>query len=171
MARSTSLTGAWRRSEVPRGADSGASTDVVLTEWADPQDTQEGAIMGTPAYMAPEMAGGKHDLVDARTDVYVLGAGLFELLTGRRPYQGPSAMDIVFAVLNSEPPRPRTLSPGVPPALDAVCVRAMARLRENRYATASELGQDVERWLDGEPVSAYPESLVRRWGRWLWGRG
>jgi tRNA A-37 threonylcarbamoyl transferase component Bud32 len=143
---------------------------VTLTEWVDPQITDPGSIMGTPAYMAPEMAEGRQDLVDARTDIYVLGAGLFEIVTGRPPYQGQSVEEMLRAIRNEEPPRARSISPLVPAALDAVCGRAMARRREDRYPTASELGQDVQRWLDGEPVSAYPESVLRRWGRWLWRR-
>ena len=91
-------------------------------------------------------------------------------MTGRPPYQGHSVVDILTAISTDEPPRARSISPLVPPALDAVCARAMARRREDRYPTASELGQDIQRWLDGEPVSAYPESLLRRWGRWLWAR-
>jgi serine/threonine protein kinase len=153
----------------PHATLEGEVTGVALSEWVDPQITDEGVIMGTPAYMAPEMAQGRQDLVDPRTDVYVLGAGLFEIVTGRPPYQGHSMRDILAAISTAEPPRARSISPLVSPALDAVCARAMARRREDRYPTASELGQDIQRWLDGEPVSAYPESLPRRWGRWLWG--
>jgi serine/threonine protein kinase len=151
------------------GRTEGELTGVSLT-WVDPLTTPEGALMGTPVYMAPEMAAGRQDLVDARTDIYVLGAGLFEILTGRLPYQGPDPTSVLHAIVTSEPPRARSVRPQVPPALDAVCARAMARRREDRYATASELGEDVERWLEGEPVAAYPESLLRRWARRLWGR-
>jgi serine/threonine protein kinase len=149
------------------GEEEGEVTGVALTEWVDASVTHEGTIMGTPAYMAPEQAEGRQDLVDARTDVYVLGAGLFQLMTGRPPYHGHSAYDTLAAIRSGEPLRARSISPRVSPALDAVCARAMARQPEARYPTASELGQDIQRWLDGEPVSAYPESLVRRWGRWL----
>jgi serine/threonine protein kinase len=154
----------------PHATQEGEVTGVTLTEWVDPQITHEGTIMGTPAYMAPEMAMGRTDLIDARTDIYVLGAGLFEIVTGRPPYQGQSVHDMLLAICTAESPRARSISPLVPRALDAVCARAMARRREDRYPTASELGRDIERWLDGEPVSAYPESLLRRWGRRWWGR-
>jgi serine/threonine protein kinase len=116
------------------------------------------------------MARGELDLVDARTDVYVLGAGLFELLTGQLPYERKTLIELLQLVRDSKQPRPRSVNPLVPPALDAICHRAMARLPENRYATVAELGQEVERWLAGEPVAAYPESLLRRWSRRLWGR-
>ena len=110
------------------------------------------------------------NLVDARTDVYVLGAGLFEIVTGRPPYEGQSITDILRAISEHAPPRARSVNPLVPPALDAVCARAMEKEQELRYQTASELGQDIQRWLDGMAVVAYPEPLLRRWGRWLWGR-
>lgn len=155
-----------------QGDQSGQASEVrkvVLGEWADPGLTAEGDIMGTPAYMAPEMVQGRHDLVDARTDVYVLGAGLFEVLTGQTPYQGQYVNQIFDAILTFEPPRPRSVNPSVPPPLNAICARAMARQREDRYLSAAELGQDVERWLNGEPVSVYPESFLKRWGRRLRG--
>jgi serine/threonine protein kinase len=151
-------------------AREGEVTSVVLTGQANLDNTREGVIMGTLGYMAPEMAMGRHDLVDARTDVYVLGAGLFELLTGRPPHEGSSDMQLLVAISQFEPSRPRSINPVVAPALDAICARAMSRRPGDRYATASELGRDVERWLAGEPVSAYPESLLRRLGRRVWGR-
>jgi serine/threonine protein kinase len=155
--------------QYPHEIEESAVTSVALTEWANPEATREGDIIGTPAYMAPEMVRGQHHLVDVRTDIYVLGAGLFELLTGRPPYQGQSASMMMAAIATSEPPRTRSISPGTPLALDAVCARAMARRREDRYATASELGKDVERWLNEEAVSAYSESILVRWVRRLWG--
>jgi tRNA A-37 threonylcarbamoyl transferase component Bud32 len=145
-----------------------ATPRVTLTEWADPQHTLQGTVIGTPAYMAPEMAQGHDDLVDARTDVYVLGAGLFELLTGRPPYLGQSPIDVVRAIVTSDPPRARSVNPSVPAALDAICARAMARQPEHRYPSASELGADVERWLGGESVSVHHESFLKRWWR-QWG--
>jgi serine/threonine protein kinase len=153
-----------------RGGQEGQETGVALTEWVDPLNTQVGQLMGTPGYMAPEMAEGLLELVDARTDIYVLGAGMFEILTGGPPHRGATIVEVLQAIRAETPPSPRSLNPRVPPDLEAICAKAMARRREDRYATASELGQDVEHWLNGEPVSVFPESFLTRLGRRLWGR-
>ena len=153
----------------PSGSIEGEVMGVALTEGANTYDTHEGSIMGTPAYMSPEMAEGNHALVDARTDIYVLGAGLFHLLTGRTRHHGRSMSETLASILHEPIPSIRSINATVPRELDAICARATAQRREDRYATASELGKDIERWLEGEPVSAYPESLLRRLGRSLWG--
>jgi WD40 repeat protein len=124
--------------------------------------------MGTPAYMAPEQAAGRQDLVDCRTDVYGLGAILYEILTGRPPFIGDDPREVLRQVREQEPPRTEAVCPGVPPALAAVCRRALARDPGKRYPSAAELGHEVQRWLADEPVAAYRESpaaRLRRWGR------
>src|SRR5262249_2742234 len=102
------------------------------------------------------------------SDVYSLGATLYALLTGRAPFEGADAGQILQQVQNGDFPRPRQAKPGTPPALEAVCLNAMALRPEGRYATALALAQDVEHWLADEPVSAYREPLparLKRWGR------
>jgi tetratricopeptide (TPR) repeat protein/tRNA A-37 threonylcarbamoyl transferase component Bud32 len=113
--------------------------------------TPAGAVVGTPGYMSPEQAAGRHDEVGPASDIYMLGGTLFTILTGRPPSRGES----------KEP-----LSRSVPPPLRAVCLKAMAARPADRYATATELGAEVERWLAGEPVRAYPERWPARAARW-----
>jgi WD40 repeat protein len=128
-----------------------------------------GDVLGTPAYMAPEQAVGQAARVDARTDVYGLGAILYEILTGRPPYQGADSADVLRQVREpTPPPPPRSVWPGVPPALEAVCRKALAREPEQRYDSAAEVAREVQHWLADEPVAAYPEpqsARLRRWGR------
>jgi serine/threonine protein kinase len=140
---------------------------VGLSERADVGATLSGAVMGTPAYMAPEQARGEAQQIDARTDVYVLGATLFEILTGKVPHAGQSTPELLVRIAHGESPRARAANPAVPPALDAVCARAMASAQADRYPSAAELGRDVERWLTGEAVSAYAEPWFRRLRRRL----
>jgi tetratricopeptide (TPR) repeat protein len=129
-------------------------------------ETLAGDVMGTPAYMPPEQAGG--DAVDARADVYALGAVLYHLLAGVAPYSGTSAMGIVDAVLNEAPVPLDERAPGAPPDLIAIVAKAMARRPEDRYATAGELARDLRRFQSGQLVGAHRYSsaqLVRRWLR------
>jgi eukaryotic-like serine/threonine-protein kinase len=117
--------------------------------------TQEGLAMGTPAYMAPEQARGDLDNVGERSDVYALGAVLYELLTGRPPYAGKSSRQIIEQVLTQEPVPVEAIESDAPPELAAICNRAMARDPAQRYATAKELAEEVTRFLSGSLVSAY----------------
>jgi serine/threonine protein kinase len=137
---------------------------VGISDWADTGVTQSGAIMGTPAYMSPEQARGLVDQIDARSDIYVLGAVLFEILTGQRPHRGHSPHETIRAILEGAVPRARSLVPSVSPVLDAICVKAMARAPGDRYAQVADLARDVACWLAGEAVSVYRESWFRRLG-------
>jgi tetratricopeptide (TPR) repeat protein len=116
--------------------------------------------------MAPEQAEGRPDRIDARTDVYGLGAVLYEVLTGRPPFAGPDTASVLRLVIHAAPARPRALVPDTPPALEAVCLKALAKGPAGRYATAGALADDVRRWLADEPVSAYREPFVARAARW-----
>jgi serine/threonine-protein kinase len=132
------------------------------------QPTLEGQVLGTPAFMPPEQAAGRGDQVDERADVYGLGAILYEVLTGQPPFAAATVQEVLRKVQREEPPRPRELWTSVPPALEAVCLRALAKMPADRYASARDLAQEVQRWLADEPVEAYPEpwtARVARWGR------
>jgi serine/threonine-protein kinase len=128
-------------------------------------ETQMGAVVGTPAFMPPEQAYGQQDQMGPASDVFALGATLYCLLTGKAPYGGYEAL-LQAAMVEYVPARQRNGS--VPAALAAVCDKAMAKQREDRYATARALAEEVQRWLADEPVQAYREPVVermRRWGR------
>jgi serine/threonine-protein kinase len=132
----------------------------------DPTATEPGAALGTPAYMSPEQAAGRPDLLGPRSDVYSLGATLYTLLTGRPPLTHADTGEVLRRAQRGEFPRPREVAPGVPAALEAVCLRAMALRPEGRYGSAQALAEDVERWLADEPVGAYREPLPARLARW-----
>jgi serine/threonine-protein kinase len=127
--------------------------------------TAAGQAVGTPAYMSPEQAAGRHDALGPRSDVYSLGATLFALLTGRAPLAGKDP-EALRKVERGDRPRPRQVRPDVPRPLEAVCLRAMARQPEDRYASALDLAADVERWLADEPVAAYRDPWAVRATRW-----
>ncbi len=127
-----------------------------------------GQIIGTPSYMAPEQAEGRPDQVDERTDVYGLGAILYEILTGRPPFVGPDTAEVLRKARTEPPPRPSALWKRVPRTLEAVCLRALARAPAARYASVGELAREVQNWLADEPVRAYrepPAARLRRWSR------
>jgi tetratricopeptide (TPR) repeat protein/tRNA A-37 threonylcarbamoyl transferase component Bud32 len=128
--------------------------------------TQQGQVLGTPAYMAPEQARGRPDLVDRRSDVYGLGAILYEVLTGMPPFDGADTPEVLKRVVQEPVVPPRQVVPATPPALEAVCLKALAKEPADRYVSAGELAGDVGRWLADEPVAAYPEPLRARLGRW-----
>ncbi len=150
--------------------------DVVEPDLAEPTlrpssasgvgETLPGSVVGTPQYMSPEQAAGRLDLLGPASDVYSLGATLYCLLTGKAPFRGDDLAAILRAVQSGEFPRPREATPWLDPALEAVCLRAMATRPEGRYATPLGLAEDVERWIADEPVSAYREPWSRRARRW-----
>jgi serine/threonine-protein kinase len=120
--------------------------------------TQSGAIVGTPSYMAPEQARADKQLTPA-ADVYSLGAILYETLTGRPPFQAATPLETLFLVLEQDPVPPRLLNPGVPRALELVCLKCRAKAPGRRYASAADLAADLQAYLNGEPVSAQASGL------------
>jgi serine/threonine-protein kinase len=128
--------------------------------------TQAGQALGTPAYMSPEQAAGRLDELSPATDVYGLGATLYAMLTGQAPFQGRQLSEVLARVQVGDFPPPRRVKRGVSPALEAVCLKAMALSPMDRYASPRALADDIEHWLADEPVSAYGEPGLARLSRW-----
>ncbi|MBC8868916.1 MAG: protein kinase [Planctomycetes bacterium] len=142
------------------------ASHIELTEVTDGEATREGQLVGTLPYMAPEQAKGQPEQIDARTDIYGLGATLFRILTGQRPHRGKGKEEICANIARQPTPRPRSVDPSIPKAMDAVCAKAMAEKRSDRYQSATELAIDVQRWMADEPVSVHPESWQEKFARW-----
>jgi serine/threonine-protein kinase len=156
----------WGLAKVLGRPDSDVAPPVVLDAETEREATVQGQVLGTPTFMAPEQADGRQDLIDARTDVYGLGAILYEILTAQPPFTGPDTPAVLRKVRTEPPVPPRQLRADVPLPLQAVCLKALAKRREDRYATAADLAADVQRWLADEPVTAFREPLTVRAGRW-----
>ncbi len=124
----------------------------------DSSISQSGWAIGTPSYMSPEQARGEVRVVDARSDVWGLGATLYDLLAGRPPFDGPTSLEILMQVIESDP----APTGAADPALEAVVMKCLAKERGRRYATAAELADDLDRWLGHVPVRAKPASKLGR---------
>jgi tetratricopeptide (TPR) repeat protein/predicted Ser/Thr protein kinase len=129
--------------------------------------TGSGFAVGTPSYMSPEQARGKAALIGPRSDVYALGAVLYEIAAGRPPFVGDDAAQVLMDVVHAEPVPPRRLDPAVPVELETVALKALEKDPARRYASAEDFAADLRRWLDGEPVLARPVGAVSRLARRL----
>lgn len=149
----------------PQLMDFGLAKDVEAGDRT--QLTQVGTTMGTPTYMPPEQAEGDLAGIDAQSDVYALGAVLYEMLTGRAPFDGPTTMVILMKVLEEDPPRPRVLNPRIHPDIETICLKAMAKEKSDRYASAAELREDIRRFKSGEAILASQPGQLRSLGRYV----
>jgi WD40 repeat protein len=147
---------------VPKVADFG------LAKWLsrDRSLTRSGVMMGTPSYIAPEQARAQQEQIGVRTDVYSLGAILYELLTGRPPFQGALPAATLLQVLSKEAVPVRRLQPEVPADLETICHKCLEKDPQRRYASARELAEDLRRFLEGRPIQARPVGAVERCWRW-----
>ena len=122
--------------------------------------TMTGMVMGTPAYMSPEQAQGEISRIDRRSDVYSLGAMLYELLSGQLPFAGATTVAMILQVIQQEPPPLRKVNAEIPIDLDTIVAKAMAKEIQRRYDTARALAEDLERFLNGEPILARKASIL-----------
>jgi len=152
----------------PRPHAEDATIDPMLrpASGSDLYATQAGLALGTLSYMSPEQAAGKHEQLGPASDIYSLGSTLYALLAGQSPYQGQDEAEILGKVQRCDYPPLRTVKPDAPPALAAICRKAMSPEPNQRYASALDLAADVEHWLADERVAAYAEPWTARAARW-----
>jgi eukaryotic-like serine/threonine-protein kinase len=129
--------------------------------------TRSGTVLGTPSYMAPEQAQGRTRELGPASDVYSLGAILYELLTGRPPFRGETPLDTVLQVIDQQPVPPRLMIPRLDADLEAICLKCLEKDPKLRYATADELANDLQRYLDGDTIQASTLNVLDRLSRML----
>lgn len=147
---------------IPKVADFGLAKVIDL----DSALTRTGAVMGTPEYMAPEQAAGWVSRVGPRTDVYALGVVLYELITGRTPFRGESAVATMELIRTEDPVPPHRLNPAVPRDLETICLKCMEKDPRHRYPSADDLAAELDRFTSGMPVRARPVGVIGRAWRW-----
>jgi serine/threonine-protein kinase len=164
----------WGLAKAGFTARNGEASDIEVTSdpslhpsgSSDGPITLTGAALGTPNFMSPEQAAGRIEEMGPPSDVYSLGATLYFLLTGRKPFDGTSSDEVLAQVKRGEFAPPSQVKAQTPRPLDAICRKAMAMQARDRYPTALDLAADIEHWLADEPVVAYPEPTLARMGRW-----
>jgi serine/threonine-protein kinase len=144
-------------------------TDFGLVKRLDVEQgqTQSGAVLGTPSYMAPEQASGRIHAIGPATDVYALGVLLYEMLTGRPPFRGEEKLGVLVQVVSEEPVAPSRRQPKVHRDLETICLKCLAKIPGKRYASALDLADDLQRFLGGEPIVARPVSRLERLVKWV----
>lgn len=148
---------------LPKISDFGLAREI---EHAESGLTSEGMVVGSPSYMPPEQARGEISSLSPRSDLYSLGAILYQLLTGRPPYLTDNPISTVLQVINSDPVQPRELQPGIPLDLETICCKALQKESSARYQSCQELAGDLQRFLNGEPILARPIGRVEKSWRW-----
>ena len=146
----------------PRITDFGLAKRIEKTSGL----TRTGAAMGTPAYMPPEQALGRWDTFGPASEVYSLGAILYEMLTGEPPFLGGTSFETLWQLKHLQPVSPRSRNPRVPVELDTICLKCLEKQPHNRYPTAHALAEELRRFLSQEPIEARPPSLSRKAWRW-----
>ncbi|HEY1068136.1 MAG TPA: protein kinase, partial [Pirellulales bacterium] len=146
----------------PQITDFGVAKEL----FGEPRGTTIGRVVGTPAYMPPEQAGGQKHLMGPASDVYSLGAMLYELLAGRPPFQAANALDVFTQIKSADPLPPTLFNPKTPPDLQTICLKCLAKEPRRRYATAKDLADDLRRFLAGEPILARPMRVWERAIQW-----
>jgi WD40 repeat protein len=147
----------------PKITDFGLAKQLITEQG----HTRTGDVVGTPSYMAPEQARGEGKNVGPAADIYALGAILYELLSGRPPFKGASAMDTMLQVLSGEPVAPSRLQPKVPRDLETICLKCLEKHPARRYPGAADLAEDLRRFVAGEPIRARPISAPERVFKWV----
>jgi serine/threonine-protein kinase len=157
----------WGLAKAVGRADPSVGEQTIAPSSSGSSETLPGSALGTPAYMSAEQASGDLDRLGPRSDVYSLGATLYCLLTAKPPFEGNDIGEVLRKAQRCEFAPPRRIDTTIDKALEAVCLKAMAREPEDRYASCRALAEDVERWMADEPVSAWAEPWSRTLLRWL----
>src|ERR1044072_8364260 len=144
-------------------------TDFGLARLVESESTMTRTleVLGTPSYMAPEQAAGNNAAISSVTDVYGLGAVLYQVLTGQPPFAGGTTYETIKLVLNTEPRQPRQLNPKIDRDLSTICLKCLDKDPQRRYPSALALAEDLERWLKHEPIRARRTGIFARGKKWV----
>ena len=149
---------------MPKVMDFGLAKEV---QGAGQQLSQSHEIVGTPEYMSPEQVGGNTKEIDAQSDVYALGIILYQMLTGKTPFASSNPMNMLYRIAYVEPTPPSRIYPKISKELEAICLKAIEKEKNQRYLTAAQLADDLQNYLDGRPISATPVTPAIRLKKWV----